>query len=402
MSNNLYLSSSLKTSNNKNTIDILNIDTSYCTINTVSSIIDISSGIIDTSSGIIDISSSIIDISFGIIDTSSGIVDTSSYIIDTSSCIIDTSSCIIDTSSGIVDTSSGIVDTSSGIVDTSSGIDTSTNPITCLCFSGGGMKGAAFIGAMKKLEKNNIINFADINLFVGTSVGSIIAYFLNIGLTLVEIEEFILTFNFAKINNDDVDCINLLQNYGLNDGERAKLILSKFLELKFGVSDITFEELYKLTNKKIIIISTNITKGCEAIFSVDTTPLYSVILAIRMSISIPIIFTPIIYNNDTYVDGGLSNNFPINHCPKNATFGFYIKNCKTEEIHSIQDFIRGCLNVITDTISEKNIKKYKNKVIQIINDINAVSNFDVTYEYKKEILALGKRYAKEYIKNNEN
>jgi NTE family protein len=38
----------------------------------------------------------------------------------------------------------------------------------------------------------------------------------------------------------------------------------------------------------------------------------SVRLAIRISISVPIVFTPVLYNNNYYVDGGVINNFPMN------------------------------------------------------------------------------------------
>ena len=39
-----------------------------------------------------------------------------------------------------------------------------------------------------------------------------------------------------------------------------------------------------------------------------------VIRALSMSIAIPFIFKPVLYNNTYYCDGGLKNNFPIINC----------------------------------------------------------------------------------------
>ena len=58
-----------------------------------------------------------------------------------------------------------------------------------LVFSGGGLKGYAFIGVIKALYETHIIE--NITKFVGTSIGSIAAYFSIIGITHNEINDFI-------------------------------------------------------------------------------------------------------------------------------------------------------------------------------------------------------------------
>lgn len=51
---------------------------------------------------------------------------------------------------------------------------------TCLVLSGGGTKGYEMLGSLKYLEK---IGYLDkIETFYGTSIGSIISFFLAIGL----------------------------------------------------------------------------------------------------------------------------------------------------------------------------------------------------------------------------
>ena len=208
--------------------------------------------------------------------------------------------------------------------------------------------------------------------------------------------DFIINFNFTKLKGE-IDSINLFENYGIQDGERLKLLFIKFLESKINKKDITFDELYKLTNKKIIIIGTNLTTGKEKVFSVDETPEVSVILALRISTSVPVIFTPVLFNDELYLDGGLVNNFPINHCPKKSTIGFYIKNSCNNKIESVTNLITTVLSLVVDTISEKNIKKYIKNVVQIKNTEYNITNFDINLEYKLKILNLGYNEAQKYL-----
>ncbi len=43
----------------------------------------------------------------------------------------------------------------------------------------------------------------------------------------------------------------------------------------------------------------------------ETTPDMEILNSLKLSARIPIIFGPIKYNNDFYIDGGVWNNFPI-------------------------------------------------------------------------------------------
>ena len=76
----------------------------------------------------------------------------------------------------------------------------------------------------------------------------------------------VVDFNFNKIQPEPtID--NLLISFGVDDGTKLMIILVGFLKEKFNIEDITFEEHYKLTNKKLTIIGTNFSKGTEAIFN---------------------------------------------------------------------------------------------------------------------------------------
>ena len=269
-----------------------------------------------------------------------------------------------------------------------------------ICMSGGGIKGFAFIGALDYLNKKKIINIDNIKNWVGTSIGSILAYAVVCGFSITEMENFIIEFDFTK-TNPDISIDNIFISHGISDGKRAEFILRSFIQHKFNIDDITFLELYKLTQKNLLIIGTNFTRAREEVFSHNTTPDMSVVTAVRISMSIPVFFTPVLYNNCYYVDGSITNNFPIKHCDKYTTIGLYIRNNNdtcNNEITSIVSIIIGCMNIISDTINHKDINMCDN-IVQIDNYKHEFINFDFTIETKMKLLKLGHTYAKKFIKD---
>ena len=117
--------------------------------------------------------------------------------------------------------------------------------IDTLCFSGGGTKGLVFIGGVKALIDKNIISLQNIKKFIGTSAGSIIAFLLSINYTPEEIEDFVLNFNFKKLEADP-SCENLFSNFGLDDGKKLEYLLSKLLYFKINQFEKSIENLFML------------------------------------------------------------------------------------------------------------------------------------------------------------
>jgi predicted patatin/cPLA2 family phospholipase len=266
-----------------------------------------------------------------------------------------------------------------------------------ICMSGGSIKGFAFIGALKHLEDNNHINLSNVNHYVGTSAGSMISFFLSLDYSLKEIEDFIISFNFKKLI-PEFNIENILISHGIDYGEKIMFVVMNFLKEKYNLDDITFEEHYKLTNKKLTIIGTNFTKSCEESFNYINTPNMSVKTAIRISISIPIMFTPVLYNDNYYVDGGIINNFPINHCNPETTLGIYIKNSCLQKMDNILTLFTGCLNIFVDTISTKYFYHLKNyNIIEIEDNNPELTNFDIDNEKKQSIINMGIICAKKFI-----
>jgi len=266
--------------------------------------------------------------------------------------------------------------------------------IDTLCFSAGGIQGISFIGALLYLEKNNYLNFNNINNFVGTSCGAILAFMLSINYKINEL--YTILIDNIKYIEPECNIDNFFINYGIDNGDNFYKILSIILEKKLYKQDITFIELYKLTNKKLIIIGTNFTLSKEQIFSYEKTPNISVITAIRISISIPLIFTPILLNKNYYVDGALVNKFPINLCNSLTTIGFKISDSKKLKLNSLQDMIYGTIYIMSQQ-QLININNYNYVEIKILD--NNICNFNVNKKYINNLIKNGKIYAKKYLIN---
>lgn len=266
-----------------------------------------------------------------------------------------------------------------------------------ICLSGGGIKGFSFLGVLEYFETNCNLDMNNITHWIGTSIGAITSFLLSIGYSVNEIKTFILDFNFLKL--EPIVSIDLLLNEcGIDNGEKMMVIFVFFLKHKLNVTDITFIELYKLTCKKLSIIGTNYSTSKEEIFNYILTPNMSVLTAVRISISIPLIFTPVLYNSSYYIDGCFINGFPITHCNKVTTLGIYIKNCDINNNKlELVEYLKNCLSILSNTIFEKDIALEANNIIVITNNKPMLVNFNMTYQEKVDILNLGYEYAAIFV-----
>ena len=158
-----------------------------------------------------------------------------------------------------------------------------------LALGSGSARGLTHIGVLKALEEKNI----KIDYIAGSSIGALIGGAYAMGMTVSEIENIALQTDWklmAKLMSPTFSLSAIL-----NDK-----YLSEFLSTYF--KDKTFEEL-KIT---FAAVTTDIETGEMVVINSG-----ELIKAIRASISIPMIFSPVIYKQHKLVDGGLVNPTPV-------------------------------------------------------------------------------------------
>lgn len=188
-----------------------------------------------------------------------------------------------------------------------------------LVLSGGSVNGVAHVGIIRYLQEQGML--CGIKHYFGTSFGSIVCFLAVIGLTAMEMETMMSEFlNEQTKTPYDVDkLLNVTETFGFEDGEDVCKCLRDALERRLGTRNITFIELAKLTGTNLVISGTNLSKQRVDYFNVDTHPNMDVVVAVRISISLPLIFTPMVHEGDVYVDGGLLDHFPYSYCCKHCT-----------------------------------------------------------------------------------
>jgi predicted patatin/cPLA2 family phospholipase len=280
-----------------------------------------------------------------------------------------------------------------------------------LIISSGGNKGISLIGVLNEL--NNYYPIKKINYYTGCSIGALISLLINLGYSINELNNIIFEINFGIFQ--DLKIINLLEKCGLDEGIKFKNFLIALIINKNFNQNITFKELYNLTNKKLTIVVTNITKGIPEYHNYISTPDLSVLLSLRMSINIPIIFSPIFYNDNYYVDGALLDPFPYfynKNIEKSKKIGLWIFN--KYEINFIKNNNINFINKITDSFNylfklliiiyvnymKKFYKKIPKNVIYIDYDLNesSATSFDNTFDEKKNMFNIGIIKCKKFFK----
>ena len=155
-----------------------------------------------------------------------------------------------------------------------------------LALSGGGARGIAHLGMMRALEEKGI----RIDCVSGTSVGAIIGALYAQGMAADEILEALLkTRIFPSLRP-------AWTLRGLLSMERIQALLLNL------VPHNRFEDL----RRPLTVVATDLQLGKPRYFS--SGPLIPALLA---SSCVPGMFNPIYLDNTTYVDGGITDNFPV-------------------------------------------------------------------------------------------
>lgn len=259
-----------------------------------------------------------------------------------------------------------------------------------IVISGGAMKAFSSIGCIRYLEEIDVLKY--IRNYLGTSAGSLLCLFLVLGFSSKEITTF-LTEQFKRrdvieLNVDEA--LLLFENYGLTSGANLTKFINEMLLLKTKKHDITFLELAKTTGKNLIVCVANITEEKEEYWSVDTTPNMSVVFAIRASCSLPLIFTPINYKGNIYIDGGIYNNFPIDYFKTDVIKDVIGINILTKSKSEVKDLL-SYITVIINTTIKHLVKPYnddlKNNVVTLeLQDEAWISFSNMTISLPEQLL----------------
>ncbi len=160
-----------------------------------------------------------------------------------------------------------------------------------LALSGGAARGLAHIGVLKALEEESI----PIDMIAGTSAGAVIGAGYAKERKAVILEEIALGVDWKKLARL-VDPNLILLWKGFVQGQKVTSFLSSI------IGDVKFEDL----EMPFAVVATDVESMEEVVINEG-----SVIEAVRASISMPVIFTPVKWGNRFLIDGGIVNPMPV-------------------------------------------------------------------------------------------
>lgn len=199
-------------------------------------------------------------------------------------------------------------------------------------FAGGGIYGYKMVGSLCAIQ-----NYADEmgfpNFFqdkivsaTGTSIGAILALLTICGIPPRKMMEEIHKYDRQSVFTKS-DPLKFFEWKGLNCHEYLKKFTSQFFTRKFNRSNFTFQELYSLTGKRLVICVYNVSKKRIEYMDHRSAAHLNVDIALKMSTAVPFIFTPVSHDDCFYVDGGMKCNFPIDvYNDKSSVIGFQLIN----------------------------------------------------------------------------
>ena len=195
-----------------------------------------------------------------------------------------------------------------------------------LVLSGGGSKGLAHIGVIKALEENRI----PIDYIGGTSMGAIVGGCYAMGLSTDEIMDIIRSDEFKywisgqleeeykyffKAEDPEPDIINI----GIEFKDTIPKTRLPLSVIPNNLMDFAFMEIYSRASAAagydfdslfipFLCNAVDISNSKEVVFRKGDLS-----QAVRASMTVPLYFRPIVMEGNIMYDGGIYNNFPVQH-----------------------------------------------------------------------------------------
>jgi NTE family protein len=257
--------------------------------------------------------------------------------------------------------------------------------INTLLLSGGGVNGVVYCGIMKRLSELDL----SINRVVGVSIGSVIGFLYIIGYDWDEIIEDVKSRDFKTLT--DIKFNNLFKYYGLDSGNKIREWIIELMAKKNISKNTTLIELFKTTNIFFQILTSNLSTFELFSFDYQTTPNIKIIDALRLAISVPLMFTCVKYNNSIYVDAAIINNCPVDFISDIDRDNMLVINLITNNVpHTTNTFIDYIKQVFSCYLRHKTKSTNSKYIINInVGDSLGGLDFDTTIDQKINLINLG-------------
>lgn len=280
-----------------------------------------------------------------------------------------------------------------------------TRPKIGLVLSGGGAKGFAHIGVLKMLDSLEI----PIDYISGTSMGGILGGLYAIGYTGEELETLAMETDWESLFSDQSDRSMLpyiekreTGRYHLEIGILGTrptipsgMIYGQKVSLLFSSKTCFYEKFRDFDDLPIPFrcVAADLITGNEVVLRKG-----SLSKAMRATMAIPTVFSPVEWGDSLLVDGGMVNNLPID----------VVKNMGAEVILAVdvmghevpREHLNNALNILERSTHLLGIDRWRENIRQadivIYPDLVDFTVGDFTENKIKNIILEGERAAQQF------
>ena len=259
--------------------------------------------------------------------------------------------------------------------------------IKYIVISGGDITFLSMLGAVKMLVSDNFIDLTNIETIYGVSCGSWIGLFMQLNIDFETIKNYFVERPWEKLLEvGGPDILNLYNSIGLFNNNIFYEMFKPLLKMCNLNVNITMIELYEYSKIEFNVYATKFADLSLTCFNHINTPNVKVIDAIFMSSTIPIICRPMIYENNYYIDGCYSCNYPMSLClekHKNISEIFGINAISNDDDNSLnqnnnENFLSFYIKVFYKLIINKQNTYHSNiktNTLNIVGEYISITKF---------------------------
>jgi predicted acylesterase/phospholipase RssA len=263
---------------------------------------------------------------------------------------------------------------------------------------GGGVKGLAYIGAIRELGDE-----CSFNWYAGTSAGAITAVLLAAGYTVDELDEILRNKDFS----DFLDSkpwqlpLNLLFHQGLYPADAFTIWLDQLLSKKLNsFGRVTLGQIHE--KNRVTVYASR--RHRDALIFDSAMPEHkntAAAFAVRCSMSIPFIFFPQRDQGMRVFDGGTRNNYPVRilleSAPETDFIGLYLGPENYEGQDTDTSAFSDLISIWKEPIDEKSVMDHREKTIIIDPRPISTIDFRLSTNEKEFLLDVGKLSAMKFL-----
>jgi NTE family protein len=292
-------------------------------------------------------------------------------------------------------------------------------------FSGGGIKGLAFAGALQAAHEAGYDEWVNV---AGTSAGAITAMTLAVGYDAPGLRDQLDKFDFSKIEDTGPPVIGEVENYLVRRGLTRGKVLHEWIETLLAEAPRPATKFADLGGR-LRVVGTDLAHARMVVFPEDVALYtdehgkelvpddFAIADAVRISAGYPYFFPPLTLRDKVtgrkgaLVDGGVCSAYPIflfdNPKPKRPTWGFRLfggtgpnDEVTYNEIGGLDwpvDMLRAILDTSMNALDKLEMQAFGPRTISIPTGAVPTLEFSLSDEQKQFLYDSGHETARAFF-----